>query len=204
MINVTVSEYKDLIKCLDKSISELSLGLCRSETYGYCANKEKLTKHIQLKKLMVNSFNLDKLKEIYNTVCHFKNWDEYKYFNKIVEDSVEILIKKVYKIVRTDKEFRFKLPNLPFKGGYYIENVFICNDLETREDYNSAICILNNLQYKGFVNFEIDETTNEIFSKTSYDYLEEFSYEYKEIDAMSLIQCVDVKTIKKLIEKTIN
>jgi hypothetical protein len=63
---------------------------------------------------------------------------------------------------------------------------------------------LNNLQYKGFVNFEIDETTNEIFSKTSYDYLEEFSYEYKEIDAMSLIQCVDAKTIKKLIEKTIN
>lgn len=204
MINVTVSEYKDLIKCLDKSISELSLGLCRSETYGYCANKEKLTKHIQLKNLMIDSFNLDKLKEIYNTVCTFKNWSEYKYFNQIKGNLAEILVKKVYKIIRTDKEFRFKLPELPFKGGYYIDNVFICNDLEVKEDYNLAVCILNNLKYKGFINFEIDENTNEIFSKTSEDYLEEFSYEYKKIDAMSLIQCVDVKTIKKLIEKTIN
>ena len=204
MINVTVTEYKHLINCLDKSISELSLKLCRSETYGYCANKEKLTKHIQLKNLMINSFNLDKLKEIYNTVCTFKNWSEYKYFNQIKGNLAEILVKKVYKIIRTDKEFRFKLPELPFKGGYYIDNVFICNDLEVKEDYNSAICILNNLKYKGFINFEIDENTNEIFSKTSEDYLEEFSYEYKKIDAMSLIQCVDVKTIKKLIEKTIN
>lgn len=203
MINVTVNDYKDLLKCLDKSISNLSVSLCRSETYGYCSNRNKLTQLVQLKDLVKTSFNFDNLKTIYNTHCIHKNLEEFTYFNKVEGDLVQLLKKKVYKIIRLDKEFRFKLPSIPFKGGYYIENIFIDCDIESNEDYNTAICILNSIKYKNFFDFKFDEVTKEIYSKSSVDYIEEFEYETKEINTYDLVQCVKYKDIKKLIEKTI-
>jgi hypothetical protein len=74
-----------------------------------------------------------------------------------------------------------------------------CN-LETLDDVNKVLAILENLQYLGFFDFSYDALTNTITSSTSYVYEETFSYEYVYFDVLKTLECVNYKQVVKLIE----
>ena len=72
----------------------------------------------------------------------------------------------------------------------------------TRCNIAKVLEILEKANYLGFFNFQYDSITNEIFSNESYLYTETFEYEYIYFDVFTTLQCLDLKPITLLIEKT--
>jgi hypothetical protein len=124
-----------------------------------------------------------------------------KRFNKIVGNKIELIVKTSTKTVDTTREFRFELPTIPHIEGFYIYSLWINCQLNSVENVEKVLLILENTNYLGFFNFQYDAITNEIFSNESYVYEEEFSYEYVDFDVINTLQCLNEKTITSLIEK---
>jgi hypothetical protein len=189
---------------LDAQISKLVQSFCRSETYGYKVCKDKLQKLIHTKKLLENNFNLPEMSKLFYSCT--SNEDStvktIKRFNKIVGNKIELIVKISTKTLDTTREFRFELPeNIGPIEGFYIYSLWINIKLNSVEDVEKVLLILENTNYLGFFNFQYDPLTNEIFSNESYSYTEVFSYEYVDFDVINTLQCLNEKTITSLIEK---
>jgi hypothetical protein len=199
---MNISKYRDLICSLDTQIAELSKGFCRSNTYGYCNNKAKLLRLIRTKELLQNSFNLQELNNTYYSCTTEQGSDiqVVKKFNKLVGNKAQLVVKTITKTLNTTREFSFELPAIPHTGGFYIYGLWINCNLETLDDVNKVLAILENLQYLGFFDFSYDALTNTITSSTSYVYEETFSYEYVYFDVLKTLECVNYKQVVKLIE----
>jgi hypothetical protein len=198
-----LSTYKHLLCDLDAQISKLVQSFCRSETYGYKVCKDKLQKLIHTKQLLENNFNLPEMSKLFYSCTSNEDGTvkTIKRFNKIVGNKIELIVKTSTKTVDTTREFRFELPTIPNTEGFYIYSLWINCQLNSVEDVEKILLILENTNYLGFFNFQYDATTNEIFSNESYVYEEEFSYEYVDFDVINTLQCLNEKTITSLIEK---
>jgi hypothetical protein len=199
-----LSTYKHLLCDLDAQISKLVQSFCRSETYGYKVCKDKLQKLIHTKKLLENNFNLPEMSKLFYSCTSNEDGTvkTIKRFNKIVGNKIELIVKISTKTLDTAREFRFELPECvgPIEG-FYIYSLWINIKLNSVEDVEKVLLILENTNYLGFFNFQYDPLTNEIFSNESYSYTEVFSYEYVDFDVMNTLQCLNEKTITSLIEK---
>lgn len=199
-----LSTYKHLLCDLDSQISKLVQSFCRSETYGYKVCKDKLQKLIHTKKLLENNFNLPEMSKLFYSCTSNEDGTvkTIKRFNKIVGNKIELIVKISTKTVDTTREFRFELPEKigPIEG-FYIYSLWINIKLNSVEDVEKVLLILENTNYLGFFNFQYDPLTNEIFSNESYSYTEVFSYEYVDFDVINTLQCLNEKTITSLIEK---
>jgi hypothetical protein len=199
-----LSTYKHLLCDLDAQISKLVQSFCRSETYGYKVCKDKLQKLIHTKKLLENNFNLPEMSKLFYSCTSNEDGTvkTIKRFNKIVGNKIELIVKISTKTLDTTREFRFELPECvgPIEG-FYIYSLWINIKLNSVEDVEKVLLILENTNYLGFFNFQYDPLTNEIFSNESYSYTEVFSYEYVDFDVMNTLQCLNEKTITSLIEK---
>jgi hypothetical protein len=199
-----LSTYKHLLCDLDSQISKLVQSFCRSETYGYKVCKDKLQKLIHTKKLLENNFNLPEMSKLFYSCTSNEDGTvkTIKKFNKIVGNKIELIVKISTKTVDTTREFRFELPEktVPIEG-FYIYSLWINIKLNSVEDVEKVLLILENTNYLGFFNFQYDPLTNEIFSNESYSYTEVFSYEYVDFDVINTLQCLNEKTITSLIEK---
>jgi hypothetical protein len=198
-----LSTYKHLLCDLDAQISKLVQSFCRSETYGYKVCKDKLQKLIHTKQLLENNFNLPEMSKLFYSCTSNEDGTikTIKRFNKIVGNKIELIVKTSTKTVDTTREFRFELPTIPHIEGFYIYSLWINCQLNSVEDVEKVLLILENTNYLGFFNFQYDAITNEIFSNESYVYEEEFSYEYVDFDVINTLQCLNEKTITSLIEK---
>jgi hypothetical protein len=199
-----LSTYKDLLCDLDAQISKLVQSFCRSETYGYKVCKDKLQKLIHTKQLLENNFNLPEMSKLFYSCTSNEDGTvkTIKRFNKIVGNKIELIVKTSTKTLDTTREFRFELPEktVPIEG-FYIYSLWINIKLNSVEDVEKVLLILENINYLGFFNFQYDPLTNEIFSNESYSYTEVFSYEYVDFDVINTLQCLNEKTITSLIEK---
>ena len=199
-----LSTYKHLLCDLDAQISKLVQSFCRSETYGYKVCKDKLQKLIHTKKLLENNFNLPEMSKLFYSCTSNEDGTvkTIKRFNKIVGNKIELIVKISTKTIDTTREFRFELPEKigPIEG-FYIYSLWINIKLNSVEDVEKVLLILENTNYLGFFNFQYDPLTNEIFSNESYSYTEVFSYEYVDFDVINTLQCLNEKTITSLIEK---
>lgn len=199
-----LSTYKHLLCDLDAQISKLVQSFCRSETYGYKVCKDKLQKLIHTKQLLENNFNLPEMSKLFYSCTSNEDGTvkTIKRFNKIVGNKIELIVKTSTKTLDTTREFRFELPEktVPIEG-FYIYSLWINIKLNSVEDVEKVLLILENTNYLGFFNFQYDPLTNEIFSNESYSYTEVFSYEYVDFDVINTLQCLNEKTITSLIEK---
>lgn len=196
-----LSTYKALLCKLDEQIYKLVQSFCRSEVYGYAVCKEKLHKLIQVKKLLEKNFNLKELNNIfYKCYTQEDGTKIIKKLNKIIGNKAEIIVKTITKTTSTSEEFRFELPTIPHTEGFYIYSLWINCQLNSEEDVNKVLAILEKANYLGFYNFQYDANTNEIYSNDSYVYTETFSYEYQPFDVFNTLQCLNEKSIKRLIE----
>jgi hypothetical protein len=201
---MTLSTYKDLLCKLDTEISKLVQSFCRSETYGYKTCKDKLQKLIHTKQLLENNFNLPEMSKLFFSCTSNEDGSvkTIKRFNKIVGNKIELIVKTITKTINISREFRFELPTIPNTDGFYIYSLWINCQLNTVADVAKVLEILEKANYLGFFNFQYDSITNEIFSNESYLYIETFEYEYIQFDVFTTLQCLDLKPITHLIEKT--
>jgi len=197
---LTISKYRDLLCYLDGQITELVKNFCRSNTYGYCSNKQRFVRLVRIKKLLEYSFNLKEYKNFFYSCTEVNGVQTTKQFNKLVGNKAELIVKTITKTTNTTNKFRFILPAMPHVDGFYIYGLWINCKLETLDDINKVLAILESLNYLGFYNFQYDSGSNEIYSTTSYVYTETFSYEYVYFDVANTVLCVNTKQILKLIE----
>ncbi len=200
-----ISKYRELTCWLDVKIADLAKSLCRSNTYGYCVDGETLRKLINIKNLLIDSFNLKEINYTYYSCSTVEdsNINVVKKFNRLVGDKVELIVKTITKTPNNTNVFNFELPEIPHTGGFYIYGLWINCELETEEDITKILAILENMEYLGFYGFTYNVGTNSIESSTSYDYVESFSYEYVYFDVLKTLQCVDCKQVQKLIEDVV-
>ncbi len=199
-----LSTYKDLLCKLDAEISKLVQSFCRSETYGYKTYKDKLQKLIHTKQLLENNFNLPEMSKLFFSCSSNEDGTikTIKRFNKIIGNKIELIVKTITKTIDTSREFRFQLPAIPNIDGFYIYSLWINCQINSVADVAKVLEILEKANYLGFFNFQYDSITNEIFSNESYLYTETFEYEYIQFDVFTTLQCLDLKPITHLIEKT--
>lgn len=196
-----LSTYKSLLCQLDEQIYKQSQTLCRSEIYGYKDCKDKLQKLIQVKELLQRNFNLKELHSIYAKSCNLNNNTKFvQRFNKIIGNKVELLNKTIFTTTTNSRSFNFKLPDFPNLNGFFIYHLWIDCKVETEEDIANILNILECNKLLGFLNFKYDSVKNEIYSNDSFEMVEEFSYEYINFDVLNTLQCLNEKSITKLIE----
>lgn len=196
-----LSTYKSLLCKLDEQIYKESQTLCRSEIYGYKDCKDKLQKLIQVKELLQKNFNLKELHSIYAKSCNLNNNTKFvQRFNKIIGNKIELLNKKIFTTTTNSKFFNFKLPTFPILNGFFIYHLWIDCKIENKQDINYVLNLLECNKLLGFFNFKYDSINNEIYSNDSFEIIEEFSYEYVEFDVLNTLQCLNEKSIIRLIE----
>jgi hypothetical protein len=200
---MTISTYKNLLCDLDSQISKLVQSFCRSETYGYKVCKDKLKKLIYTKELLNNNFNLFEMSKLFFSCTSNEDGSikTIKRFNKIVGNKVELVVKTITKTLNTTSQFYFELPAIPHTDGFYIYSLWINCQLNTAEDVDKVLAILEKANYLGFFGFQYDAFNNAIGANESYTYDEEFSYEYVDFDVINTLQCLGEKPIISLIEK---
>jgi hypothetical protein len=153
---MTLSSYRNLLNTLDDQIAQLVQSFCRSETYGYKTCKNKLKKLIHIKELLKDNFNIYELNKLFYSCTEVNGVQTIKQFNKLVGNKAELIVKTITKTTNTTNKFRFVLPTMPNVNGFYLFGLWINCKLETLDDVNKVLAILEGLNYLGFYNFQYD------------------------------------------------
>jgi hypothetical protein len=196
---MTLSTYKDLLCKLDAEISKLVQSFCRSETYGYKTCKDKLQKLIYTKQLLENNFIRVKLDKNFYCLEETEDYTITKTLIRIIGTKAEILVKKIKKIIKTDKSFVWDFPPLPQPNGVWVGSFFVPVPVNTLADIENVKIYLENKKLFSFFAFAVDYSKKQILSSKYLEEEIEECIEYQEIDKYCL-QCLDELKLKRLIE----